>query len=90
MLIQQFRKKNITYPTDDKHYKKIIKKCWIIADKESIDLSQSCTKIVKKPGNLQRFKNTKYGAKAARKANKKIQIIAGRLVRNIARILPLE
>lgn len=84
------QEKNITYPTDDKLYKKIIKKCWIIADKESIDLRQSYTKIVKKLGNLQRFKNTKHGAKAARKANKKIQIIAGRLVRDIARKLPLE
>ena len=68
------QEKNITYPTDDKLYKKIIKKCWIIADKESIDLRQAYTRVVKKLGNLQRFKNTKQGAKAARKANKKIQI----------------
>jgi transposase, IS5 family len=83
------QEKNITYPTDDKLYKKIIKKCWIIADKESIDLRQSYTRVVKKLGNLQRFKGTKHGGKAARKANKKIQIIAGRLVREIARKLPL-
>ena len=83
------QEKNITYPTDDKLYKKIIKKCWIIADKESIDLRQSYTRVVKKLGNLQRFKGTKHGAKAARKANKKIQIIAGRLVREVARKLPL-
>ena len=83
------QEKNITYPTDDKLYKKIIKKCWKIADKEKIDLRQSYTRVVKKLGNLQRFKTTKHGAKAARKANKKIQIIAGRLVREIARKLPL-
>lgn len=83
------QEKNITYPTDDKLYKKIIKKCWIIADKESIDLRQSYTRVVKKLGNLQRFKGTKHGGKAARKANKKIQIIAGRLVREIGRKLPL-
>ena len=83
------QEKNITYPTDDKLYKKIIKKCWAIADKESIDLRQSYTRVVKKLGNQQRFKGTKHGAKAARKANKKIQIIAGRLVREIARKLPL-
>ena len=40
-------------------------------------------------GNLQRFKGTKYGAKAARKANKKIKVIAGRLVRELGRKLPL-
>ena len=70
-------------------YKKVIKKCWIIADKESIDLRQWYTRVVKKLSNLQRFKGTKHGGKAAHKANKKIQIIAGRLVREIARKLPL-
>ena len=84
------QEKNITYPTDDKLYKKIIKKCCKIADKESIELRQSYTRVVKQLGNLQRFKGTKYGAKAARKANKKIKIIAGRLVRELGRKLPLE
>jgi len=83
------QEKNITYPTDDKLYKKIIKKCWIIADNESVDIRQSYTRVVKKLSNRQRFKNTKHGAKAARKAGKKIKIIAGRLVREIARKLPL-
>ena len=83
------QEKNITYPTDDKLYKKIIKKCWIIADNEMIDLRQSYTQVIKKLGNQQRFKSTKNGAKAARKASKKIKIIAGRLVREIARKLPL-
>jgi IS5 family transposase len=83
------QEKNITYPTDDKLYKKIIKKCWIIADKENIDLRQSYTRVIKKLSNQQRFKNRKNGAKAARKASKKIKIIAGRLVREIARKLPL-
>jgi len=84
------QEKNITYPTDDKLYKKIIKKCWIIADKESIDLRQSYTRVVKQLGNLQRFKGTKHGAKNARKANKRIKTIAGRLVRELARKLALE
>ena len=84
------QEKNITYPTDDKLYKKIITKCWKIADKEKIDLRQSYTKTFKKLSNEQRFKRTKHGAKAARKANKKIKIIAGRLVREIARKLPLD
>lgn len=83
------QEKNITYPTDDKLYKKIIKKCWIIADKESIDLRQSYTRVVKKLGHQQRFKRTKSGAKAARKADRKIKIIAGRLVRELARKLAL-
>ena len=84
------QEKNITYPTDDKLYKKIIKKCWVISDKEGIDLRQSYTQTVKKLGHLQRFRSRKYGGKTARKADKKIKIIAGRLVRELARKLPLE
>ena len=84
------QEKNITYPTDDKLYKKIIKKCWKIADREGIDLRQSYTRTVKKLSHQQRFKNTKNGAKDARKANKKIKVIAGRLVRELARKLSLD
>jgi len=84
------QEKNISYPTDDKLYKKIIKKCWIIADKENIDLRQSYTQTVKKLSVQQRFKHSKYGFKAAGKASKKIKIIAGRLVREIARKLLLD
>lgn len=84
------QEKNITYPTDDKNYKKIIKKCWKIADEEAIDLRQSYVRIVKMLSYKQRFKRHKNGAKEARKANKKIQIIAGRLMREIARKLVLD
>jgi len=83
------QEKNITYPTDDKLYKKIIKRCWIIADKESLDLRQSYKNVVISLGHQQRFKHTKHGAKSARKANKKVKTIAGRLVREIGRKLPL-
>ena len=81
------QEKNITYPTDDKLYKKIIKKCWKIADKEGVDLRQSYIRVVKVLSNRQRFKSTKSGAKAARKASKRIKIIAGRLVRELYRKL---
>jgi transposase, IS5 family len=84
------QEKNITYPTDDKLYKKIIKRCWKIADEELIDLRQSYSRVVKKLSYVQRFKKKKNGARDARKANKKIQIIAGRLLRDIARKLLLE
>jgi IS5 family transposase len=84
------QEKNITYPTDDKNYKKIIKKCWKIADEEGVDLRQSYTRTVKKLSFKQRFKKHRNGAKEARKAAKKIQIIAGRLMRELVRKLPLE
>ena len=46
--------------------------------------------MIKKLSYAQRFKKRKNGAREARKANKKIQIIAGRLLRDIARKLSLE
>jgi transposase, IS5 family len=84
------QEKNITYPTDDKQYKKIIKGCWKIADEEGILLRQSYVRIVKRCSTLQRFKNNSNGRKAARKANKKIKTIAGVLVRELGRKLSLE
>jgi IS5 family transposase len=84
------QEKNITYPTDDKQYKKIIKNCWKIAEKEGVNIRQSYTRTFKKLSYQQRFKNTKNGAKLARKAAKRIKIIAGRLLRELGRKLPLD
>jgi transposase, IS5 family len=84
------QEKNITYPTDDKLYKKIIKKCWKISEEEGIDLRQSYRWTIKRLGYVQRMNRTKYGFKKARKANKKIKVIAGRLVRELARKLSLD
>lgn len=84
------QEKNITYPTDDKLYKKIIKKCHKIADKEDLTLRQSYKYTVKKLSIIQRLKRTKGGDVKARKASKKIKTIAGRLVRDIERKLPAK
>ena len=84
------QEKNITYPTDDKQYKKIIKSCWKIAEKEGVSVRQSYTRTFKKLSHQQRFKNTKTGARLARKAARSIKVIAGRLLRELARKLPLD
>ena len=81
------QEKNITYPTDDKLYKKIIVKCQNIALKEALELRQSYKFTVKKLSTVQRFKKNKGGAGKARKAGKKIKTIAGRLVRELERKL---
>ena len=84
------QEKNITYPTDSKLHRKIIKKCTAIAGKEGIELRQSYSRTLKKLGIDQRFRNhPKNGAKA-RKADKKVKTIAGRLVRELKRKLPAE
>ncbi len=84
------QEKNITYPTDDKLYKKIISKCRSIADKEGIQLRQSYIFTIKKLSTIQRFRRNKGGDAKARKASKKIKTIAGRLVRDVERKLSAD
>lgn len=84
------QEKNITYPTDDKLYKKIISKCVSIAKKEGIVLTQTYSKELKKLSFHQRFRKRKNGFKLARKANKRVKTIAGRMVRDVERKLTPE
>lgn len=84
------QEKNITYPTDDKLHKKIIKECQSIAKDEQIELRQSYTQTVKKLSTIQRFKKNKNGWAKAKKANKKVKTIAGVLVRELSRKLPSD
>lgn len=84
------QEKNITYPTDDKLYKKIIKECQSIAKDEQIELRQSYTQTVKRLSTIQRFKKNKHGASKAKRASKKIKTIAGVLVRELNRKLTAD
>ena len=81
------QEKNITYPTDNKLHRKIIKKCVSIADNQGIGLRQSYTRILKKLLMEQRFRNHPKNKGRARKADKKVKTIAGRLVRELDRKL---
>jgi transposase, IS5 family len=81
------QEKNITYPTDNKLHRKIIKKCVAIAGKENIELRQSYTRTVKKLLMEQRFRNHPKNKGRARKADRKVKTIAGRLVRELERKL---
>lgn len=71
------QEKNITYPTDNKLHRKIIKKCIAIADKEDIEIRQSYTRTLKKLLMDQRFRNHPKNKGKAKKADKKIKTIAG-------------
>ena len=81
------QEKNITYPTDNKLHRKIIKKCVGIALKEGIELRQSYTRTLKKLLMEQRFRNHPKNKGRARKAERKVKTIAGRLVRELERKL---
>ena len=78
----------ITYPTDSKLHKKIIAHCKSIAGKESIELRQTYTRTLKTLSLLQRFRNHPKNHGKAKKADKKIKTIAGRLIRELERKLP--
>jgi IS5 family transposase len=84
------QEKNITYPTDSKLHKKIIKHCKTIAERENIELRQSYTQTIKNLTLLQRFRNHPKNHGKAKKADKKIKTIAGRLIRELDRKLPAE
>lgn len=79
------QEKNITFPTDDKLARKIIKKCWKIAGRNGSELRQSYRRILKDLSCEQRFRNHPRNKGKAGKADKKVRTIAGRLVRDVER-----
>lgn len=81
------QEKNITFPTDAKLHKKIIQKCKDIAEKEDIELRQSYSRVLKQLSRDQRFRNHPTNKAKAKKADKKVKTIAGRLVRELERKL---
>ncbi len=82
------QEKNITFPTDAKLHKKIITKCKQIAEQEQLPVRQTYTQTLKKLSLSQRFRNHPKNKAKARKADKKLKTIAGRLVRELERNLP--
>jgi len=81
------QEKNITYPTDNKLHRKIIKKCIAIAEYENIELRQTYTRTLKKLLLDQRFRNHPKNKGKAIKSDRKVKTIAGRLVRDLERKL---
>lgn len=81
------QEKNITFPTDSKLHKKIIDKCKKIAAKEQLPVRQTYTRTLKKLSIDQRFRNHPKNKLKAKKADKKVKTIAGRLVRELERNL---
>lgn len=84
------QEKNITFPTDSKLHRKIIQECRGIATQESIALRQRYTSTEKRLRIAQRFRNHPKNKAKARKADRQMKTIAGRLVRELDRKLALE
>jgi len=81
------QEKNITYPTDAKLHKKIIEGCWKIAEKEGLHLRQSYSRTLSQLMIDQRFREHPSRKKKAMAAARKIKTIAGRLIRDVERVL---
>lgn len=84
------QEKNITFPTDDKLHKKIIKKALEIAKKEQLPVRQTYSRTLKKLSINQRFRNHPKNKSKAKKADRRVKTIAGRLVRELDRNLVPE
>ena len=81
------QEKNITYPTDAKLHKKIVRKVLGIVHDLGLPLRQSYTFVLKRIYRGQRFRNHPKNRNKALKADRKLRTIAGRLVRELKRNL---
>lgn len=81
------QEKNITYPTDAKLHKKIVKKVLGIVRELDLPLRQSYRFVLKRIYRDQRFRNHPKNKKKALKADSRLRTIAGRLVRELRRNL---
>lgn len=78
------QQKNITFPTDAKLHRKIIKK-QRYCQRGNIEVRQSYTRVLKKHGFYQRFRNHSKNKEKGKKADKKIKTISGRVVMELER-----
>lgn len=81
------QEKNVTYPTDAKLHKKIISKILKIVNNLNLPLRQSYKRVLKQIYRDQRFRNHPKNHAKAKKADKKLRTIAGRLLRELKRNL---
>ena len=84
------QEKNVTFPTDSKLLNKIIRFCHKVAEKENLKIRQSYVREIKGLKLVQRFRGRKNSAAKVRKADKRMRTIAGRLLRELLRLLPAK
>lgn len=71
------QEKNITYPIDTKQYRKIIARCWKLADRQGIRLRRRYRKEVRVCLFAQRWRKDPRKRKAARRGQRRLRTIAG-------------
>ena len=83
------QEKNVTFPTDSKLLNKIIGYCHKVASQEGTDVRQSYRCEVKELKRVQRFRGKSHCKKKVARADRRMRTIAGRLVRELLRELPV-
>lgn len=81
------QEKNVTFPTDAKLHKKIVRKVLSIVKTLHLPLRHSYTFVLKSIYRDQRFRNHPKNRSKALKADRRLRTIAGRLVRELKRNL---
>src|SRR6187402_1467711 len=84
------QEKAVTYPTDTKLCRRIIERCWKLADRHEIKLRRRYRKAVRHSLLAQRWRQHPKRCKEARRGVRRLKTIAGRLVRELERKLPAE
>lgn len=82
------QEKNVTFPTDSKQCRKICQKCVKIAQSSGVKLRRSYRRTVPKLMKAVHNRANPRRARQARKAERKLKTISGRLVRELRRKLP--
>jgi len=82
------QEKNVTYPLDTKQYRKIIIRCWKLADKNAVRLRRRYRKEVRACVMAQRLRKDPRKRKAARRGHRRLRTIAGALMRELEESCP--
>jgi transposase, IS5 family len=84
------QEKAVTYPTDTKLYRRIIERCWRLADRHGVRLRRRYRKAVRASLLAQRWRQHPRRRAQARRGVRQLRTIAGRLLRELERKLPGE
>lgn len=84
------QEKNVTFPTDAKLTKKVIRQCQKLSEKLELPVRQSYKRVLKDLYREQRFRNHPKNRKKALRADRKVKTIAGRLLRELERNLEMR
>jgi IS5 family transposase len=82
------QEKNVTFPTDSKLLNKIVEFCRKTAREAKVHVRQTYAHEIRELKRIQRFRGRSHSAVKVRKADRRMRTIAGRLVRELLRLLP--